>query len=244
MCWSEKHIGQPNQSSSNSSSRTGGVRLGTKHTGAPKVVLRANRSGAYEHEVVDTAGGKGEDAEEDEEEDEAAAAFQRQKAAFSARLAAGRPSIRRQIKSPAHNSTSTPSETPVVSRSRTPTAASIKSPLSAFFTPPPPIPVSNGVGANAGARPIPAGSARHLRAWRQLAKKVAAKAGRQRLAWRRERQLIDRKAFRDLLRLHRQKALLSQKIARDAVGRFSLFYHSSAMGKERIDKSHKPFGLS
>ncbi|CAH8435177.1 unnamed protein product [Schistosoma turkestanicum] len=122
------------------------------------------------------------DEDDDEEEDQLTAIVSRQRQAFSARAAAGRPSIRKiqsdlQTKSGAILST----------------AASVPA-----------------------ARRL---SAKVLRAWKSMAKKIICKVARQRVASRRDKMIIAKRAARECARLLRQKALLSQKASKDSISR-------------------------
>ncbi|CAH8440684.1 unnamed protein product [Schistosoma rodhaini] len=123
------------------------------------------------------------DEDDDEEEDQLTAIVSRQRQAFSARAAAGRPSIRK-----------------------------IQSDLQA----------KSGDAALSTVSSVPAArrlSAKVLRAWKSLAKKIICKVARQRGTNRRDKIIIAKRAARECARLLRQKALISQKAARDSISR-------------------------
>ncbi|CAH8438016.1 unnamed protein product [Schistosoma intercalatum] len=123
------------------------------------------------------------DEDDDEEEDQLTAIVSRQRQAFSARAAAGRPSIRK-----------------------------IQSDLQ----------VKSGDAVLSTVSSVPAArrlSAKVLRAWKSLAKKIICKVARQRGTNRRDKIILAKRAARECARLLRQKALLSQKAARDSISR-------------------------
>ncbi|CAH8552813.1 unnamed protein product [Schistosoma bovis] len=76
--------------------------------------------------------------------------------------------------------------------------------------------VLSTVSSVPGARRL---SAKVLRAWKSLAKKIICKAARQRGTNRRDKIILAKRAARECARLLRQKALLSQKAARDSISR-------------------------
>ncbi|VDO90178.1 unnamed protein product [Schistosoma mattheei] len=123
------------------------------------------------------------DEDDDEEEDQLTAIVSRQRQAFSARAAAGRPSIRK-----------------------------IQSDLQ----------VKSGDAVLSTVSCVPAArrlSAKVLRAWKSLAKKIICKVARQRGTNRRDKIILAKRAARECARLLRQKALLSQKAARDSISK-------------------------
>ncbi|VDP58984.1 unnamed protein product, partial [Schistosoma curassoni] len=123
------------------------------------------------------------DEDDDEEEDQLTAIVSRQRQAFSARAAAGRPSIRK-----------------------------IQSDLQ----------VKSGDAVLSTVSSVPAArrlSAKVLRAWKSLAKKIICKVARQRGTNRRDKIILAKRAARECARLLRQKALLSQKAARDSISK-------------------------
>ncbi|GAA54158.1 DNA helicase INO80 [Clonorchis sinensis] len=148
-----------------------------------------------------------EDLYEDEEEDQLTVIVRRQREVFSARVAAGRPSIRN-------------SRPPSTTATNTTTAAS-EYKLS---------------GASSAALARAMLSNKMLREWKALARKVVCKVARQWIATRRDKMSLAKRAARDCARLMRQRALVSQKSTRDAVSRaqrlareISANWHSSIM---------------
>ncbi|KAG5442347.1 putative DNA helicase ino80 [Clonorchis sinensis] len=129
-----------------------------------------------------------EDLYEDEEEDQLTVIVRRQREVFSARVAAGRPSIRN-------------SRPPSTTATNTTTAAS-EYKLS---------------GASSAALARAMLSNKVLREWKALARKVVCKVARQWIATRRDKMSLAKRAARDCARLMRQRALVSQKSTRDAV---------------------------
>ncbi|KER21238.1 hypothetical protein T265_10398 [Opisthorchis viverrini] len=127
--------------------------------------------------------------EEEEEEDQLTVIVRRQREVFSARVAAGRPSIR---------------NTRPPSTAANTTTATTEYKLS---------------GASSAALARAMLSNKVLREWKALARKVVCKVARQWIATRRDKMSLAKRAARDCARLMRQRALVSQKSTRDAVSR-------------------------